>query len=255
MSLKLADVRPILTMLTKADGHALSNRELGLVVAHAEKNGVSSATAAVQLGLVASSEVPFQLKNQCLERVNAAYDDIRMISKAGKQEQASWLEINWGGGKIYNNAKDATTTDGAVLVANIAQNLVLIANNHPELADEFEDSVAAAGTLVSGLAQLQSAAQLTKEKRKELWDKVLHGLRYLAQNPSEALRDNKFAMIDMEKFIAQSTAEVEAPHDRLLSALNVIANEEGNFTATPSKNDEKLQLSKVSVWGKKLFGF
>ena len=228
MSLKLAEVRPILTMLNKIDGGPLSVRELGLIVAHAEKNDISSAAAAVNLELVAASEVPFQLKKQSLERVAASLEDIRTINKSGMQEQPAWLEINMNSSNPHQEARELTTTDGAVIVANIAQNMVLIANHHPELAEDVEVYVAAAVTLVRGLADLQNASNLSKEKRRRLWEEVAEGLRLTVEKSGELLLDSKGQIIDINDFIQQRANEIEYPHERLVDVLSGAASDDGS---------------------------
>ncbi len=227
MSLKLAEVLPILTMLTKADGEPLSVKELGLIVAHAEKNELSSASAAVELGLVAASEVPFQLKNQSMERVTAALEDIRIIGKSGMQEQPNWLDVNWDHSKSHQEARELSTTDGAVIVANIAQNMVLVVNHHSELAEEIESYIASAVSLVKGLANLQSASNFSKEKRKSLWDELAQGLRLLVEKSGEILLDAKGGLIDIEEFIKKRAKEIEYPHERLIDNLSAIGDDNG----------------------------
>ncbi|MDX2074328.1 MAG: hypothetical protein SFX19_08215 [Alphaproteobacteria bacterium] len=207
-----------------------------MIVAHAEKNEVSSAAAAVELGLIAASEVPFQLKNQSLERAAAAVEDIRTIIKSGMQEQPNWLDVHFSNSRSHQEGKETTTTDGAVAVANIAQNIVLLANHHPEWAEELEEAVIDAYTLVRGLGDLQSASNLSKEKRKQLWERVVQALRLIVEKSGEVLLDTHGGIVDIEEFLRQRSADVEGPHDRLVHTLSIVN----------SGNESRLKFDKGS---------
>ena len=91
------------------------------------------------------------LKAQALQKTAVAREDLQTIQHGGPQAAPEWLKANWGNNGVNLAPEKIKIEDGMSAAANIAQNLVMTANLHPELAETFAPAVDAAIHIATGL--------------------------------------------------------------------------------------------------------
>jgi hypothetical protein len=95
---------------------------------------------------------------------------------------------------------------GIAAAANAAQNLVMVANQRPDLAAQLAGGVAAAVNLARGIAQGDSA-RVPVSKMGAVWQEELQRALRLAVSQVPAV-DANGASIDAEAFIAARSGEI-----------------------------------------------
>ncbi|MFM9889184.1 MAG: hypothetical protein ACKVOE_00870 [Rickettsiales bacterium] len=144
------------------------------------------------------------LVEQTALKAKAAARDIVTIKEKGTQEAPSWLKANWGNNGVNAAPAEITRAEGISAAANIAQNLTLYANAHPELALGFETAIVNANRLVDALSHGYSAAA-PKEKVEE-W---LAGMtQALQQIPDPLPSSHSETPIAMNNFIIERGKEI-----------------------------------------------
>ena len=232
MALELENIKPILEMLRKADGRPLSPGEQKRAMAHAKDHNILAAEAAVTLGYVDKAELLVSLRKQSIMRVEAANNDIGTIMKQGKQ--SAWLKTNWS---IYEcGAPDFT--DAVVAVANVAYNIVVIANSHPSIAEDMAEVVDISHQLISALS-FSEANKLTKEGLQKSWDKIATGLRVAVEKLGEAPEDADGNAIDLEDYIANRGRLIIEPHTKFINRLNMDTGANPDFVRSGEKVEKK----------------
>jgi len=138
--LELAKVPQILAILEQKTIITPEQKRAILDVLDNAKSSGKTAFAGevgVELGFYDKATLDQCLTEQAALKAEAAVKDIQTISMHGKQSAPTWLQANWGNNGVNPSSPQATLAEGASAAANMAQNMVMIANQHPEIAAEL----------------------------------------------------------------------------------------------------------------------
>jgi hypothetical protein len=159
---------------------------------------------------LSQSDLLHYLGEQVTRKAEAAVDDIQTIAESGKQPAPPWLKANWGNNGVNHASDNSTIVDGVAAAANIAQNLVMLANEKPELAKELKSSVSAAANLARGIMDGDSFRVPLATKGSEWVKEVEQSLREGVQKSDTELSDNWGGqIINLDEFISERFKEIQ----------------------------------------------
>jgi hypothetical protein len=212
--LKLAQVPQILDLMEQKK---LLTTEKSQQVKTALKDAPKGAFAgeiAVQKGFVTSEELQTVLIDQTVMKAEAAANDIAAIANTGEAGKApAWLKANWGNNGVNKASENPSIADGVSAAANVAQNIVMLANAKPELAAELKPAVEAASNLAKGIA---GKGPLNEEQAAE-WSKMVQaGVKQAIEKSGVAPMDGKGQPIQLEDFIRERSKETDAAVEKRL---------------------------------------
>lgn len=154
MTLELQKTKPILQMLVDKGQMKPEQQQWVLDgIKNGAVKGEHSGQVAVAAGAVTNEQLEAALHEQAIQKGQAAAKDIKTISERGTQDVPGWLKVNLGNnGVVTPAANPPKDHDGAAAAANIAQNIVIMANKAPQMAAELQTAVESAGALAVYLA-------------------------------------------------------------------------------------------------------
>ena len=163
--------------------------------------------AVVQRGFCTQEILDEYLIKQTALKSQAAVSDIKNIADNGKQEHPPFLKANWGNNGVNPAQKSPTIAAGVSAAANIAQNIVLLANEKPEIAKDLIKSIEASARLADALLE-GKCSTIDKDKLKDLIDDVESGLRLAVNRTDHVAKDINGTPISLKDFIDQRLTEV-----------------------------------------------
>ena len=164
---------------------------------------------AVSDGMVKAEVRDTAILQQGVEKAEAAVVDLRRIKTSGPAPIPAWLKPNWGNNGVNPPANPPTVAAGISAAANIAQNLVLMANANPQLTTVVEDGVLAAANLARGMAYGDSA-QVPLAKMAGNWRQIMETALQMAERNGFQPMDANNKPIAMKDFIAARDSEINA---------------------------------------------
>jgi hypothetical protein len=165
--------------------------------------------------LVTQEDLDQALLVQAAARSRAAVTDMRLIAERGAQDTSKtpWVTDNWGNNGVNAAKDDPTPVDGASAVANMAQNMVVLANANPakakQTAKKLQPAVEAAEQLTSFIAGDGQVA-LSADEARRLYTVVMRGLETAVKDTGVTPKDKKGQAIKLEDFIRNRGKEIEA---------------------------------------------
>lgn len=211
MPLELANVPQILSMLHDKTGALLSKEQKSKIDALAKEMRIFAGEAAVQSGVVTQAELESMLLKQSAMKAEAAGKDIAIIAEKGTQDKPPFLKANWGNNGVNKPLANPTLIDASQSAANFAQNIVMLANDNPNLAKELQPAVASAVTLAQNLADPVKAGKLSNEERKRLTEEAVTGLKTAVEKSGVKLMAGS-TEIQLDDFIKARTQEIDQGH-------------------------------------------
>lgn len=202
MALKLAEIPQILSLL------GLSSEQIDTVNAAAKERKIFAGQAAVEIGVINQERLDRGLMEQVVRKANAAGEDFATISNSGKQQAPAWLKTNWGNNGVNAAIASPSMVDGAIAAANIAQNITMLANENPAIAQspEVQGGIGAASNLALGIA---GHISMTADDLRNWQAQATTGLREAVRQAGVALNDEKGSPINIEDFITARFQEIE----------------------------------------------
>lgn len=211
-TLALATIPQILDLLvSKGDISAKQQQKLIADIKSGRTGFVGE--FAVADGYTTKEKLDAALAEQAVLKTQAAIADIQAIETYGTIPTPPSLTSNWGNNGLNPTAASPTPTDGMSAAANIAQNLVMLANTNPDkqTLPVIRDGIIAAANLVRGIEQGNSAV-VPLAKMGETWRENLNNALILAvqANPhgQQAPHDAHGKPIDIYDYIAARNAEM-----------------------------------------------
>ena len=208
----LATVPQILDLLV-ADG-ALKPEQKAQVLDQIKQGRTGFAgEIAVADGFVTKAQVDEALADQAMAKVLKAQCDLENIVQFGTIPAPVWLKANWGNNGVNPSAPAPTKIDGICAAANIAQNLVMLANANPDLGRNqvIEDGIRAASRLATGInmgdSKIAPLAKMHDAWRATMNLALEHAAAY---TKPELMTDNNGKLIDIHAYIAARDAEIDA---------------------------------------------
>lgn len=164
---------------------------------------------AIDKGFITRDSFNQSLDEQAAKKAEAAVKDIQEIASGGESLQApGWLKANWGNNGVNPAAEEPTLSDAVSAASNVAQNIVLLANQAPEKAGELQESVIAAANLARGM-QDGSSAKVPLMSKSEAWmETAKAGLVKAVQNSDKEPLDRNGAPVELKDFIAARFKEI-----------------------------------------------
>lgn len=170
---------------------------------------------AVADGFTSAANLGQALADQSSMKAEAALADINSISQFGPL--VTTVKANWGNNGVNPAQIPATRIDGMSAAANIAQNLVILANNNPQIVPYIRDGVVAAAYLTRGIAQGDSAT-VPLAKMSDSWRTSMNAaLKIAAQANPQAMVDSNGKPVDVDQFIAARNVEINASIQQTLA--------------------------------------
>ncbi len=196
MALKLGNITQILEMVGLKD-------QVPTINDFAKQNKIYAGDAAVQMKLISQEKMDAAVLAQGIAKAEAAFSDVDTIIASGTQEHPSYLKANFGNNETATNksAPNPPVVTAVSAVANMAQNMVMLANKNPEIAKDIKPSVEAAKVLVDALS---AGKGISQEQAQSLTEAVTSGLKYAADTVGTT--DDK-AKVDA--FIAERAKEIQ----------------------------------------------
>lgn len=204
MPLKLAEVPQILDFMVKNEVLRPEGKQEVLDAIKSGEKGFAGEIA-VKHNLVNVETLNRQLLEQAAEKAAAAEADIMTITNSGKQDAPKFLKANWGNNGVNKAAEKPTLVDGATAAANIAQNMVMLANDKPDVARELIVAVAAARKLADGLTK----GDRTPAEMLLLKEQAFGGLATAVQYSGAAITDAKGNPVSLEAFALERNKEID----------------------------------------------
>ncbi len=209
MTLELAKTKRILEILV--DKGVMKPEQQQWVVdgiKNGAVNGKHSGEFAVGAGLITVEVLHETLREQATQKALAAAKDIKTIVTSGTQEIPSWLKVNIGNGFVTTPAAvKATPIEGAAAAANIAQNIVVMANHAPKMAKELTKSVEAASALATYLAGGgDKLMEIPTEVLQQWQADASDGLRKITQH----IEKNTPSSTQVESYLAEREKEISS---------------------------------------------
>ena len=211
MPFELANVPQILSMLHDKTGALLSEGAKSQIDAFSKEKRIFAGEAAVQSGLVSPAELEASLLKQSAMKAEAAGKDIATITEKGTQDKPPFLKANWGNNGVNKPVANPTLIDASQSAANFAQNIVMLANDKPELAKELQPAVASAVALAKNLADPVKAGKLSNEERTRLTEEAVTGLKTAVEKSGVKLMAGS-TEIQLDDFIKARTQEIDQGH-------------------------------------------
>ena len=209
MGLNLENVPQILDQLVAS--HLITAEQKTQVIDAIKANEKGFAgEIAVKKGFLSQSALDAALVDQSALKADAATKDLQLIADAGvTQPVKPFLKANWGNNGVNPASQNPTPVDGASAAANIAQNIVMLANEHPALAknEKIKEAVAAGAALAKGIA---GKAPLDHASLKALQDKLIGGLSEAVTASGATLKDKGGQEIKIDDFIRERSKEISA---------------------------------------------
>lgn len=212
--LELAHIPPILDLLV-AKGDLTSEQQQKLLADIKQGRTGFSGAFAVADGYITKEKLDTALTEQAFRKVDAAVTDIQGISTYGTLPVPKGRTANWGNRGVNPTLTAPTQADGLAAVANMAENLAILANAHPDpqTLPVIRDGIIAAANLARGIAQGNSAV-VPLSKMGETWRENLNNALILAvqanPQPHLAPRDATGKPIDIYDYIAARNTEITA---------------------------------------------
>lgn len=193
------------------DEDILTEGEISIILTKARENKVLFiGQVGILLGYYDNEILNKYLKKQALQKVDAAVKDIDTIKATKKnQDTPSWLRANWGNNGVSKNKSAITKIDGAISAANVAQNIVMIANTNPNLITE--KTVQVISNLRNAVKVLCEEYTTTPDsiKDKSWINDVKIELKSIVTNANHQPKDNFQQNIDLDDFILERLREIE----------------------------------------------
>lgn len=202
--LELNNIPRILSLLVDENGQPLSNEMIESINKKAKEERKVVGIIGVELGYYDQEELYKKLSVQSALKAEAAVKDINTIADSGTQTAESWLKANWGNNGVNNVDNNALIESGASAAANIAQNLVMLANGKPEIAGSLKLAVSACANLARGIAEGTSDKVPLKTHSENWIETAKEGLRKAVKETG--CIENEV----LEKFITARFNEVNA---------------------------------------------
>ncbi len=206
--LELANVPPILDLLV-AKGELTTEQQTHVLDQIKQGRTGFAADIAVADGFITKAQAEQALSEQLRRKALAITADFAVIKSLGAMPTPAWLKPNWGNNGVNPVAEQPTRTDGASAAINIAQNLLLLVNENPALAQtaDVEEGIRAALRLAGGISQGDSKL-LPIAKMGSAWHATMnHALEFAAPKP---LTDTNGKHIALNDFIAARDTEINA---------------------------------------------
>lgn len=132
-----------------------------------------------------------------------------------------------------NQAREnPTVIDAASAVANMAQNMVMLANQKPEMAKQLETYVKTAVRLAEDIS---TNAPMEPKVAKAMLERVAVGLRTAVKESGITPADQNGNPIKLEEFIKERTKEVKAGIEA--RAMDQKVNKEPQIPTMPTPPD------------------
>lgn len=159
----------------------------------------------VELGFADQATVDKALLDQVRTKTDAAASDISEIA-AGKTFSNGGLFTSWGNNGVNPPSKPSEFS-AASAVGNIAQNIALIANENPAIADDpqIQKAIKAATTLQAGFGEGGSVP----ENAQALTATLAEGLKHAVVETGYQTQDRRGAAVNVDEFIAARTQDIE----------------------------------------------
>ncbi len=243
--LELTKVDPILSMFLDADGNQRFTEEQKKQwseEARAKKPPMQVGAYLVnELKLISNEDLQHKLGKQAELRMNSAVKDIdaladKKVARDTKLPDGWELKPNW---KVYGKKENPTVTDASIALANMAQNMVLVANANPgKMAEKLKESVHEANTLADALSDPAVAATMKPETLEKRLETINKGI--VAAGLESGLKKE-----DIAAYIEANNAEIMAAYQtaqKKVSRAEDVGNpaDEHNFAA-----DNKKQLASL----------
>lgn len=215
--LLLANVPQVLDFLV-AKGEITHEQQAKLLADIQQGRKGFAAEMAIADGFITKEKVEQALTEQAAMKAQAAIIDIQSIGAHGTITVPQWLKANWGNNGVNPAAEHPTRSDGASAAANIAQNLVMLANTNPnpQLLPIIQQGIVAAGNLSRGIAQGDSAT-VPLAKMGGTWREAMNNALLLSvQATQTAPLDAQGKPVDIYSFISARNAEVTAAIEQTL---------------------------------------
>ena len=208
MALQLENIPLILQLLVNKSVLTPEQQQQAMDIATKEK--LFAGQAAVKAGFTTQEVLDGTLLEQAEQKAAAALKDFQTIAQAGGQDPGE-LKACWGNNGVNPAAANPSLADGASAAANIAQNIVLLANYKPELSQNaaVKEAVEAASALTQFLA---GKMPLGKTEAKELSQKLLSGLGEATKGL--VLKDCLGQPVEAQAFIDARGKELEGGIER-----------------------------------------
>lgn len=164
----------------------------------------------MELGFYDKTTLDKNLLEQTALKAEAAVIDIQTIINSGSQTAPAWLVANWGNNGINPAATNPSIADGVSAASNIAQNIVMIANDRPTIAKEVQPAVVAAAYLARGILSGASTTVPIDKKANEWVETMTSGLTLAVLKTGYIPKDRNKTEININDFITERTKEVKA---------------------------------------------
>ena len=171
------------------------------------------------------------LRLKATEMVATAAKDIESLAREGVSHHTNGLPFVWGNSQVNTSttAKPSDiATNGVSALAQIAQNIVLLANEKPQTAKELLPAVYASADLMAAINENNSVSP----QRLQIWKDCLEkGLRTAVEKTGHVPRSYNGDSVPLEDYITARFGDVQKAVDQILekgqgkwtSALNVSA--------------------------------
>ena len=213
-TLALATIPQILDILV-ANGALKPEQQTHVLTEIAQGTPGAAGDIAIANGFITKEKLDAALGAQAMKKAEAAITDIKNIQTSGTLAAPSWLKANWGNTGV-NPTTLPTRADGVSAAANIAQNLVMLANanpSNPQLMQTLFEGVIASAYLANGIA-LGDNALTPLAKMHTDWQTVMtKALKAGAQANPHLLVDSHGTPINIDDYIAARTTEITAAID------------------------------------------
>lgn len=212
-TMQLGKVKQVIELLVEKG--KLTPEQQGEVIAELKSgNKKFAGDIAVDKGFISAQEKDAVLAEQVSRKAEAAVKDMQTIEAAGQgfaaDEIPPFIRANWGNNGVVKASDNPSKLDGIAAAANMAQNLVVIANKRPDLAKELIPAVAAAAALARGMsgddpktAPIGNASQYMEQLEQ--------GIRTAVAKSGTDLTSNwKDQNITVDEYLAERMKEVQA---------------------------------------------
>lgn len=202
MPLTLAGIPQILSLLE------LGKEEKDAILAYAREHKIFAGEAYVAMSenkAEVQEKLDAALVEQAEQKLEAAEIDIDTIL-GGTQKAPPWLKANWGNNGVNVAVEPSTKIDALSAAANIAQNMVMIANVFPERAKQLKNPI-------DNLTQfIREHDAPTSQDKGVQWRMLEKGVQDVLQDVVRATgyqaQDAKGNAVDVAEFLKVRCSEI-----------------------------------------------